>query len=503
MGSRFLALTCLLLAVGVTLGDDVVHINQRNFQIPIKVDRANDIGELLLYVSKNQGKNWSIYARVAPDKKAFDYLASEDGLVYFSIAVKTKKGLQDPPDIYRAAVGQKINIDTVRPVVRLVSADRIGEEIQVGWDIVEEYPDWTSWKLEYRVTDAPNSSWTALPVHPSIKGTYRFHPYAPGNVSIRLQLRDQATNEASDERSVIGPAPTGVTTAGAVAPAPTGPSSEGSPPPPPAPMVGSTPVRTENTLPPLASSTPTPPAPAPAASTDMGSNLSSANYRGSLPALQIVNRSQVRLGFDVTKCGPSGLGGVDVYVTMNEGSTWEKMSGDPQVSLPLSPDGRGQVKGTVMVPLAREGATFGFYLVVKSKAGLGKSPPSAGMPPHVRVEMDTTPPEAKLFAPQPAPDRPDSLVLSWEAKDRNLAANPISLEWAPNPSGPWTFIGDSQLPNTGRYIWTLPGGNSVPPQVYLRLTVRDTAGNAAVAKTDKPVLIDLSVPEAANVNIER
>jgi hypothetical protein len=501
MGAGWLACTCLLLAAGGSAGDDVVHINQRNFQIPIKVERASDVSELLLYVSKNQGKNWSIYARVAPDKKAFDYLASEDGLVYFSIAVKLKRGGQDPPDIYKAAVGQKINIDTVRPVVRLVSADRTGDEVQVGWDIVEESPDWTSWKLEYRVSDAPNSSWTSLPIHPTARGSYRFHPYAPGSVTLRLVLRDLAGNEASDERSVVGPAADrSIVTTNAVAPAPSGAPGDGSPPPPPpAPMASTTPARTENTLPPLASSTPPPPAATPA--TDMGSSVSSANYRGSLPALQIVNRGQVKLGFDVTKFGPSGLGAVDVYVTMNEGSTWEKMPGEPQVSLPLSPDSRGMVRGNVLVPLAREGATYGFYLVVKSKAGLGKPPPSAGMPPHVRVEMDTTPPEAKLFAPQPAADRPESLVLSWDAKDRNLAANPVSLEWAPNPAGPWTFIGDSQLPNTGKYIWAVPGNS--PPQVYLRLTVRDIAGNTAVAKTDRAVLIDLSVPEAGNFNVER
>jgi hypothetical protein len=497
MGTGWLAAwACLLLNAG---GDDVVHINQRNFQIPIKVARDADISELLLYVSKNQGKNWSIYARVAPDKKAFDYLSSEDGLVYFSIAVKNKKGLQDPPDIYKAAVGQKINIDTVRPVVRIVSAERVGDEISVSWDIQEESPDWTSWKLEYRVADAPGSSWTALPLHPSPRGNHRFRPYTPGTVTLRMVLRDLAGNDGSDERTVTNsPADRTIMAASAVAPAPNITSNDGSPPPPPSPVVASPHARTEKSLPPLAESTP----PAPTGqSSEIGTSMASANYRGSLPALQIVNRAQVKLGFDVTKFGPSGLGGVDVYVTMNEGSTWEKVPGEAQVSLPLSPDAKGMVRGTVSIPLAREGVTYGYYLVVKSKAGLGKPPPSPGVPPHIRVEMDTTPPEAKLFAPQPTPDRADSLVLSWEAKDRNLAANPISMEWAPNPAGPWTFIGDSQLPNTGRYIWSVPG--NMPPQVYLRLTVRDTAGNAAVAKTGQPVLIDLSVPEAGNFNVER
>ncbi len=497
MRTGWLAWACLLLATSAAVGDEVVHFNQRSFQIPIRVERAADINELLLYVSKDKGKTWSIYARVAPDKKAFDFTANEDGLVYFSIAVLNKQGIQDPRDIYRTKPGQMINIDTTKPVVRITSAERSGDEVLVNWDILEENPDWTSWKLEYRVGDAPNGAWTALPLNPSQRGNYHFRPYAPGNVVVRMVLRDKAGNEAADERAVTGSMGDRqiITTSGA-APVPGTPMSDSSPPPP-APVVSSPPppARTENTLPPLASSSPPPPA-----ANEVGSSTSSGNYRGSLPSLQIVNRAQVKLGFDVTKFGPSGIGAVEVYQTMNEGSTWEKLPGEPQVSLPVSPDPKGMVRGNVTIPLSREGVTYGFYLVVKSKAGLGKPPPSAGAPPHIRVEMDTTAPEAKLYAPQPAPDRPDSLVLSWEAKDRNLAANPVSLEWAPNPAGPWTFIGDSQLPNTGRYLWTVPG--NMPPQVYLRLTVRDTAGNAAVAKTDRAVLIDLAVPEAGNFIVE-
>ena len=47
-----------------------------------------------------------------------------------------------------------------------------------------------------------------------------------------------------------------------------------------------------------------------------------------------------------------------------------------------------------------------------------------------------------------------------------------------------------------------PGGPATaPPNVYLRLTVRDTAGNKAVAQTPDPVLIDLSVPEVSNIGL--
>src|SRR5438067_2094229 len=41
--------------------------------------------------------------------------------------------------------------------------------------------------------------------------------------------------------------------------------------------------------------------------------------RDSLPQLQIINKKQVKLGFDVSQFGPSGLGSVEIYVTADEG----------------------------------------------------------------------------------------------------------------------------------------------------------------------------------------
>jgi hypothetical protein len=68
----------------------------------------------------------------------------------------------------------------------------------------------------------------------------------------------------------------------------------------------------------------------------------------------------------------------------------------------------------------------------------------------------------------------------------------VTLEWAELPTGQWHVIG-TDLPNSGKHVWRLP--SQMPSQVYLRLSVRDQAGNIAVAATQKPVLIDLTPPE--------
>jgi hypothetical protein len=147
-----------------------------------------------------------------------------------------------------------------------------------------------------------------------------------------------------------------------------------------------------------------------------------------------------------------------------------------------------------LVPLPRDEVVYGFYLVVKSRAGLGKAPPKSGDLPQIRLERDTAPPVAHWLRPMPDPARRDTLILAWEASDRNLAQNPVTLEWADDPGGPWHPIGKPDMPNTGRYAWQVPV--DIKPSVYLRLSVRDTAGNVGVHQTEQPELVDLSVPEA-------
>jgi hypothetical protein len=215
-----------------------------------------------------------------------------------------------------------------------------------------------------------------------------------------------------------------------------------------------------------------------------------------LPPLKVVGKKTATLGFALANVGPSGAGGVDVYVTTDEGVTWRKSANDPAVSLP---EGAGEKppRGTVKVALPREGVVYGFRLVVKSRAGLAKSGPVPGDAPQVRVECDTTRPLAELYMPLPG-DRPNSLLLTWKAQDRNLAENPVSLDWSRDGSK-WHPIGNAELPNTGRFAWHLPAG--IPAKVLLKLTVRDRAGNVAVARTSEPVLIDSKRPEVVDVTV--
>ncbi len=544
--------TCLLLSAAAGQ-PDVQPMNQKAFQIPIRFDaqKRAEIRELQLWVSRDKGTTWNEAAQAKPDQDHFDYAVTEDGPYWFSMVIIDQKGHADPANVYTAPVGQRILVDTIRPDIKM-TAERQGDDVHVSWEITEQNPKPDTLKLEY--ADSADGPWTAAPISAGPTGHTDIHD--PAAVVVRMQMRDAADNVGLALKQVptanggpnlapppppsFDPAPVPPLPVPAAPPAPVGPpappgpkwtdhASDASHLPPPAPPPGPVlppdppPGAVKDATPPVPLLPPTPLAIASKSADNQVVAYSPASGGAPLPpplapppaapdvpaptrpepaSLQIVNKRQIKLEFDVGKFGPSGLGGVDVYVTTDDGATWQKTPTDAGGAfLPAADAHGGAIRGSVTVALLNEGVTYGYYLVVKSKAGLGKPAPHAGDPPQVRVELDVTPPEAKLYRPQADPTRRDTLVLVWEAADKNLAANPVTLEWAaqPGPDAQWNLIGPGELPNTGRYGWQPTP--DVPPNVYLRLTVRDTAGNKAVAQTADPQLIDLSVPEVTNIGL--
>jgi hypothetical protein len=514
-------LASLVLAAG-TVPADVVPINQRNFQIPIRIDagRRHEIRELLLFASTDRGATWNQVATAPPDKDAFVYYAPADGQYWFSVCVVDTRGNREPADIYKTTPGQKVLVDSVQPTVRFTGADRKGDEVAVSWEVRDEAIDLASLRVEYRTLDTPGWSWSAVPASPGVTGQARFRVSSPGAVVVRLQVQDRAgnvgmaqTEVAATGNSSTNPAPAAVANPPVGNPAglspapgftvPSSPSTVTSMSPgtaPASPWERGQGIQTASLAPadpravpdrgwpplaPAAPSAPSGPNSRVVATTDAAGAVPpplaagpSRGLRASSTAAHMTNRRQVSLDYRVDKVGPSGVGSVELWLTQDEGQTWRKFADDGDLISPLTVD------------LPSEGA-YGFTLVVRSRANLGRRPPQPGDLPEMRIEVDTTPPEAFLFEPEPDVQRAGGLLLRWNVTDRALAANPITLHWAERPDGPWQSIG-SELPNTGRYVWQLP--TSVPARVYLRLVARDMAGNQAVAQTAEPLVVDLSEP---------
>ena len=192
-----------------------------------------------------------------------------------------------------------------------------------------------------------------------------------------------------------------------------------------------------------------------------------------------VNSLRFQLEYDVDSVGPSGIGRVELWGTRDGGRTWRSFS--------VNNDHRN----SLLVSVDEEGI-YGFRVVVTNGAGLGGKPPISGDLPDLWVGVDLTKPTARIVSAQQGVEaEAGHLIISWQADDKMLAARPVSLSFSPSRSGPWLPIA-SGLENTGRYAW--PMDNRTPPQFYLRLEVRDEAGNVGVHETSTPITIDQSRP---------
>jgi hypothetical protein len=518
-------LTLAWLLAATPLPADVAPVNARTFGIPIRVDqtRLNEIRELILFVSPDQGKSWQQHAVAGPEQSQFSFTAPSDGIYWFTIAVVDQKGIRSPNDPTTVKPGLKILVDTVRPEIRL-RAERNNEDVIVNWDVQDDYPKLATLKLDYRTTDTASGVWNPITIPQEASGQVKFRPNGTGAVSLRMEVQDESGNTGSKEAEA-GAAPAPLSPAVSVAQPGSGTPRDGNwsptsgavqpvgmvgdaarwhdPVSPPAQPSGSwgnvQPASNNGGVQVLATSNtraeaagtapPAPTAPAPAFPS-----------RGPLPPVQFINNNRVTLDYEVAKFGASGVGSVDLFVTRDDGRSWQRLGGEQNPTLPLPADARGTgtVRRSMTAELPGEGV-YGFYLVVRSGVGLGKPPPQNGEPPQMRVEVDLTPPQATLYRLEPAAGVKDALVINWDAKDRNLTPNPITLEWAERRDGRWESIGGAELPNTGRYVWKVPA--NVPPKVFLRLTARDSAGNVGVAETQDAITVDLNEPEAHFVGL--
>ncbi|MFL5329922.1 MAG: hypothetical protein ACJ8C4_13540 [Gemmataceae bacterium] len=516
MGTASLTLALMLGSVGV--GPEAPFaMNERAIKIPYNLTVAPaDVTDIILYVSIDQGKNWSRAAIIKPTEKYFPFQAPTDGQYWFNVAVMYRNGTQVPADVAQVAPQQKVIIDTQKPIVRINSADRMGEEVLVNWEIQEPNPDLASLKLEYRPTEASTGGfWVTVPTNPGLAGQARFRPNTPGPVTVRVTIQDQASNLGWSEKPVgtmvtantptITPTnasmqPTGVTLAPA-APAPVMPEPQAVPVPTPvtSPTQAINPPVAPVVQPPVAEPVP---AATPLATSNQSLAPATPNYsslRNDGPEVFYTNEPQVTIDYEVEH-GPSGLGKIEVYLTQDDGRNWVKWQdllpndlhrGEPSM------DNKRAV--TVRLP-DREGV-FGYRLVPYSGAQMSAGAPQGGSEPEFRIQYDRTAPYVELFKPEGDPNQRNVLVLQWKATDANFGATPIRIYWSEKPEGDWhpvnlmSPLGGSEatpLPNTGRYNWLVPPG--MPLKAYLRITAEDKAGNVAEAITPQPLLVDTQKP---------
>jgi hypothetical protein len=195
----------------------------------------------------------------------------------------------------------------------------------------------------------------------------------------------------------------------------------------------------------------------------------------------MVNSRRFELDYEVGPVGPAEVVEAELWGTRDGGQHWTSFgrATDPHKPFSVAVDDEG---------------LFGFRATVRRANGAGGGPPQAGALPDIWIGVDCTKPTCRILsADQALGDQAGKLLIRWEADDRLLAVRPVTLLFSPTPGGPWSTIA-SGLANTGQYAW--PIDNRAPQQIYLRLEVRDEAGNVGTAETAEPTRLDPPPPAA-------
>jgi hypothetical protein len=196
--------------------------------------------------------------------------------------------------------------------------------------------------------------------------------------------------------------------------------------------------------------------------------------------VQWVNSPSFNLEYDTDSIGPEGIRRVELWGTRDGGRTWR--------SFVVAENPRGPLR----VNLQEEGI-YGFRVALQTNNGRANRPPKSGDLPEKWVGVDLTKPAGRITrADVGTGEDTNKLTIAWEARDnQKLAPRPISLSFSETLGGPWTPIA-SGLEDTGRYTWLVDA--QTPQRVYLRLEVRDEAGNIGTYETPSPVSLEQSAP---------
>jgi hypothetical protein len=500
---------------------------QNVFSIPFRVDPPvqGDRGptEVELYASADSGANWHFVQKVSAEKGHFLFRAGGEGEYWFSIRTIGRSRQVGPPRI--ETPGLRVVVDRTAPVLEIHADEDPSGAINVQWQFAERYPDLDTFKIQYRAD--PSGSWQDVLIdHESsnsagstCNGRVSWSVgmlQGSTHVEIRAELADTAGNRGvthgrvaltqnasstppptdyafSDEDAHrVGAARGGESSAGwrsSSASPPVASTEQGSSPPPGEPweisrytssagdavresgssgeevisgispntaVSGQLHPRVQSQYVPSTEATETPSPLGPPEGQD----------------LRMVNATEFELEYEVAT--NADVAQVELWVTRDGGQSWRRHGADE--------DGQSPMLASV-----NDEGVYGFRIVPVGAQAIPSQTPRSGQTPDLWIAVDLTSPQARIIsADEGREDQAGKLVIRWEAEDGYLAAQPVSLFFQETRGGPWSVIAMG-LENVGQYVWPMDMG--VSETIYLRLEVRDQAGNLGVDEAAQPILL--------------
>ena len=194
-------------------------------------------------------------------------------------------------------------------------------------------------------------------------------------------------------------------------------------------------------------------------------------------SIRVVNSKRVTLNYELKDVGSSGVSGVELWCTQ-DGHSWKKGEVFSQTNKSFSTE-------------VKDEGLYGFTILARNGAGLGKNAPASGDPPQVWVMVDVTKPVVQITGVEIGHNgKVPTVQIRWSAKDKNLGPRPITLSYAEQPEGPWSVI-VAGVENSGQYEWQAPA--NAPRRLLVRVEAADMPGNVGSTQTANPLRLDAAV----------
>jgi hypothetical protein len=456
-------------------------MSKKAFHFPVQLDdqALPNLKELQLYVKDGPNGQWVLKAKAAPWEKGFNCHLDQDGEYWFSVVTIDQNDRAIPADWIKEPPGYIVVLDTVGPRVDLKMLAPTADGLCVVCDVHDANPNIFLTHFEYQTADM---NWHTLEAMPNRPGCFCVPAQAQLTGMVRVTAPDLALNSTIREFNLTTLdstiASTDLDTKGVALPVPHAVSRPASPPSPTITKELELPKHQETThVRPVTGTV--------AAAKHVETPAPTLAVEGNWP---VVNDSHIKLRYKVVEEGQSGVGKVEVWVTKDNGHTWNMLYED-----------RGRTS-TVEFDLPGDGV-YGIRLVAANGGGFGAVAPAPGDAPEFVVELDTTKPKAELVSVKKGPANEIPYIeIAWQVEDKNIGSSPVDLLYGANPNGPWTPIAKN-LASGGKYPWYPP--REIGDRIYVKLVATDRAGNVTRCQTADPVAMDdKSRPRPVILSIE-
>ena len=190
-------------------GVEPIVTREHLFSIPFYLNpRQRRPEELFLYVSGNQGKNWSLYQRRAPHQVKFDFQAGGEGEFWFVIRTPRSGAA---PDSY-SHPEKIVIVDQSKPELELNVELGATGQVKASWDANDPALDTSTFELSYQLPN--DEQWRPVTVRlPVSRGDKTFSGEVSwavfgqeGKALVRVEVLDRAGNKSvMQDRVTLNP----------------------------------------------------------------------------------------------------------------------------------------------------------------------------------------------------------------------------------------------------------------------------------------------------------